>query len=275
MKKLFMSTLMLTSFVGFSQSNYFSVSVGYGLGVPGESAEEYETDTSYSGSASVKNLNMGGGINVAISYGVSLTDNLSLDLAIGYQNNLGSTFEDRRYDGQAGQGGIIWIEEVSTTTLNTSSFRFAPSLRFAAGDGSIRPFAKVGPQIILAGLKRKSEVKSGSGSMLVEEKYSASVSIGALAAVGVEFEIADDLMFFAALNASLGYYAPNRSEIVTYEVNGQDILDQLDTRAKETKYEKEREFNTGQSDPDEPITRSKMRSDYSSIGLNFGLRFLL
>ena len=275
MKKLFLPVLMLASFASFSQSNYFGVSVGYGFGVPGVSVEEYDTDTSFGGTASVKNLNIGGGINTAISYGILLAENLSLDLAIGYQNNLGSTYEERSYDGQASQGGVIWVEEVRTFTINTSSFRFAPSLRFAAGNGSIRPFAKVGPQVILASMKTKDEMQSGSASMLTEEKFSISVSVGALAAVGVEFEIADNLMFFATFDASLGYYAPTKSEVVTYEIDGQDMLGQLDTRNKETEYEKERTFGVGQSDPDEPITRSRMRIDYSSLGLSVGIRMLL
>lgn len=91
MKKLFLYALLGVSCSAFSQSNYFSISVGYGLGIPGNQDFERDMDTNYEGTVRAKSISLGGGINANISYGIALSENLHLDLGLGYQNNLGST----------------------------------------------------------------------------------------------------------------------------------------------------------------------------------------
>lgn len=274
MKKLFMAALVGCGLAGYSQDSYFSVSVGYGLAMPGETGVEVVADTGFGGTFTAKNLNLGGGISAQVSYGVPLSDNVHLDLALGYQNNLGSKLEDEDYFLDFDPNfNPIWTKSMTTTTYNTSSFRFAPTLRFM-GEGDVRPFGQVGPQFILASMKVKTETEAGSNSSLMEEKYNMTVSVGAAAAVGVEFEVADDLMFFAALNANLGFYSPTKSEVVTAEMNGQDVLSQWDTRDKETEYVKEYDASISQ-DPNEPDEMLRTRADYSSVGLKFGVRLIL
>lgn len=275
MEKLCILAFVLMSSIGFSQ-NYFTVSVGYGLGLPGESAQEYNLDTNYEGTARVKNLNLGGGINATVSYGIDINENLALDLELGYQNNLGASTESMSYDLQVGPGfTTIWVEEVTTNTIKTSSFRFAPSLRYAAAEGQVRPFLKVGPQVVLANLKTQDESKSANRSQLIEEKFSTTFSVGAIASAGAELEVSENLLFFASLNASLAYYAPTYSEIVTNEVNGQDMLGQLPTSQIETQYYKELNDVNQPVNQNEPSKRLKTRVDYSSVGLSVGVRVLL
>jgi len=275
MKKLLLTAFLGSALVGYSQDSYFSVSVGYGLGLPGETGFEAQVDTGFGGTFSTKKLNFGGGINAQVSYGVPLSDNVHLDLALGYQNNLGSSLEDQDYILDFDPNfNPIYTKSMTTTTFKTSSFRFAPTVRFM-GEGDVRPFAQIGPQFLLASMTEVTEMEAGTNSSMMEEKYSMNLSVGATAAVGVEFEVADDLMFFAALNASLGFYSPTKSEVVTAEMNGQDVLDQWDTYDIETEYVNEIETGGTPPDPDEPSEGLRGRFDYSAVGMKVGVRLLL
>lgn len=275
MKKLLLAAFLGASLYGYSQDNYFSVSVGYGLGLPGETAVESESDTNFTGTFRTKQVSFGGGINAQISYGIPVSENVHIDLALGYQNNLGSKREDVDYGINFDPNfNPIYEKNTTVTTYKTSSFRLAPTLRFM-GEGEVRPFAQVGPQFILASMKEVMELEAGSNTALSEEKYNMRFSVGATAAVGVEFAMADDLMFFTALNASLGFYSPTKSEVVTMEINGQDMLGQLDTREKETEYVKEIEMGGSGTGQDEPRQDLKSRYDYSAVGLKAGVRLIL
>lgn len=269
MKKLFIGAAMMLSFVGFSQSKYFSFSAGYGLGFPGERSFEVDLDTNGEGTYSYKNRNMGGGVNATLSYGMQIGENLALDLALVYQNNLTSVITDQDYWPYGGKTTV-------SQSYSNSSFRFAPSLRFEAGKrNSVKPFVKVGPQIMMISSTYTYERKSDYDSFLSEEKYGLSFSVGALTSLGVEVEIAHNLMLFSSLDASLGYFSPSKSEIVTYEIRGEDRLDELSVYQKETLYVKERAIVNEQPEENKPRKNLKNKTDYSSIGLNVGVRFLL
>lgn len=276
MKKLFLYALLGVSCSVFSQSNYFSISVGYGLGIPGNQDFERDMDTNYEGTVRAKSISLGGGINANISYGIALSENLHLDLGLGYQNNLGSTIESTGYDMvYDGGSNYSWQKYTSTDTYSSWSLRFTPSLRFQGDCEKFVPFAKIGPQLIMASMTNKYEEK-GEYSFMAEEKYGMSLSVGAAAALGVEIEVADNLMIFASVNANLGFYSPTSSKLVAYKVDGVDMLDQLEVADKETVYEKETDTEDwSNSDPDEPSTALRMRADYSSVGLNFGVRLIL
>lgn len=269
MKKLFIGAAMAMSFVGLSQSKYFSISAGYGLGFPGNQdyEAEYEQNTAQGVSGYTyrsKNLNVGGGLNVNASYGLPLSQNLHLDLGASYQNNLGSKIEGTEPGGKTVDNYDSW------------SARFTPNLRFQGDCEKIVPFGQIGPQLSIASMTQTFERNSTGGSMLRETKYSTNLSVGAFAALGAEMEIADDLWLFATVSANVGYYSPTKSEIVAYEVNGVDMLDQLTVREREQEYEKEVTYlNTSVTNEDEPTKSLRRRVDYSAVSFNVGIRVVL
>lgn len=268
MKKLFIGAAIMLSFVGFSQSKYFSFSAGYGLGFPGNS--EYESD--YSGDPNgdmvitnrVRNINLGGGLNVNLAYGLPISKNLDLDLGVGYQNNLGSKIEGNDYSNEF------------TDTYNSWSTKFTPSLRFKGDCDKIVPFAQIGPQLTLASVSQTFARESTIyGSALRETKNAPTLSVGAFAALGAEMEVSENVWFFATLSANLGYYSPRRSEVVVYEENGVDKLDQLTVREREREYEKEVTYTNTPVNDNEPSKSGRTRVDYSAVSVNVGIRVLL
>lgn len=268
MKKLFIGAAIMLSFVGFSQSKYFSFSAGYGLGFPGNS--EYESD--YSGDPNgdmvitnrVRNINLGGGLNVNLAYGLPISKNLDLDLGVGYQNNLGSKTEGNDYSNEF------------TDTYNSWSTKFIPSLRFRGDCERIVPFAQIGPQLTLASVSQTfARSSSINGSLLKETKNAATLSVGAFAALGAEMEVSENIWFFATLAANVGYYSARKSEVVAYEENGVDMLDQLTVREREREYEKEVTYSNTPVNDNEPSKSGRTRVDYSAVSVNVGIRVVL
>ena len=268
MKKLLIGAAMIMSFAGFSQSRYFSFSAGYGLGFPGNS--EYESD--YSGDPNgdmvitnrVRNINLGGGLNVNLAYGLPISENLNLDLGLGYQNNFGSETEGSDYSNEF------------TNTYNSWSTKFTPSVRFQGDCDKIVPFGQIGPQLMLASVSQTFARKSTiNGSALKETKNAPTLSVGAFAALGAEMEVSENVWFFATLSANLGYYSPRRSEVVAYEENGVDMLDQPTVREREREYEKEVTYTNTPVNVDEPSKGARTRVDDSAVSLNLGIRVVL
>ncbi len=275
MRKLFLFAVIGMSSMAFAQNSYFSLSAGYGLGFPGNQGAEADFDPGFNGTTRTKIVNLGGGLNINASYGLPLSQNLHFDIGLGYQNNLGSSLKSTMFNQNIGPGGITFEEVTSTDSYNTWGVRLTPSLRFQGDCERFVPFAQVGPQLNLASMTISSEEKSQTSSLLIEEKYSARLSVGAFAALGVETEIADNIMLFATLSANVGYYSPAKSEIITYQEDGQDVLPQLTTREKETEYVKEVKDNGNPPNPDEPNESLRVRADYSALGFNLGVRIIL
>lgn len=276
MKKLFIGAAMAMSFVGLSQSKYFSISVGYGLGVPGLSTYESTGGGFGQGTDKVKHVNLGGGINASVSYGLSIFNNAHLDLGIGYQNNLGSSIEDTYYNMIINPGGIpAYEEEKYINTIKTSSFRFTPSLRFYTGEGTVRAFVKAGPQFILTNFKIENESQSSGNTSYMETKVSPTFQVGAASALGVEFELSENILLTASIDACLAYVSPNKSEVVVYEENGQNMLPFLTTSEKETEFKKELSDADYYGSPDQPSKELKQRVDFSQVGFNIGVRVIL
>lgn len=72
----------------------------------------------------------------------------------------------------------------------------------------------------------------------------------------------------------MGRTNPSSSEIVVYELDGEDLIDNLNTADKEYIYEDEY-TDTGDYDPDEPTTAPRQHIDYSSVSLIAGVKILL
>ncbi len=276
MKKLIVFTLLSASFFSNGQSKYISVSAGYGIGVPGNPAIEVTEYSNGLREETLKHVNFGGGLLVDVAYGVPVNKIACFELALGYQNNLGSTLESVYYSEERNSANqLIETRDYETRTINSSSFRFAPGFRFMAGEGKTRGFVKVAPQVIVAKVSGTYEFDSDKRNIQSADEYSRSVSFGFLAGLGFESNISERIIFVSSINGNLGYYSPSEWNLVKYEYNGEDVLPQIPLSEKQTYYSKELDVNpNGQSS----ITASrefKTRMDYSSVSLNIGLRFLL
>jgi opacity protein-like surface antigen len=273
MKKLILPIALL--FFGLSvqaQKNYIRPYVGYGIGVPGNQAFEFETDDNGFTDRSVI-LDLSGGLRAGAAFGFFFSENLGLELNLNYQNNLGQNLENTSsfmdFDGTI-------ITSSTSATFNSFSVNFAPLVHLQIQKSSLKPFLSVGPNIMLAGMSVNENITDNFGESEEETQFNPSVSLGFLGNAGVEIALADNLNLSLALQYQMAFYSPNSSEVVSYKINGENELSSLTTEEKETIYESEisQSFDDP-NNPDEPTTSLKTRLDFSSVNLVVGLVILL
>lgn len=264
--------LNMLLFVAIGQSRYISISGGYGLGIPGNEGVEVVEYLDGKTTETLKYLNFGGGLNIDIAYGAPIGKTLHFELSAGYQSNMGVTTKNSYFREEFNNAGhYILVEDVSIRNIYASSFRFAPGFRFIAGEGDLRGFAKVAPQIVVAQVRGEYEFTSSTVEFRSKDEYSREVSVGFLGALGVEFDISERIVGFTCINASLGYYSPDSWELVEYEYVGSNSSNGSPYPYHEIYFEEEIEV----SDTSGTRKMLKSRMDYSSIALNIGIRILL
>ncbi len=276
MKKLIVLTLVSLAISIQAQDKYLSILGGYGIGVPGNKGVEIIEYSDGERTETVKYINFGSGLLVDVAYGSPIGKSAHFELGVGYQNNLGSTLESTFYTEHRNSANqLVEMKETSIRTINASSFRFAPGLRFMAGEGKTRGFAKVAPQLIIAQVTSTFEFNSENLHVLSEDEYSREASFGFVASLGFEHNVSNRVVMFSCISGSSGYYSPDEWKFVKYEYDGEDVLDKIPLRDKQTYFSKEIDENANSSNASQATRSLKTRMDYSSISLNIGIRFLL
>ena len=255
----------------YAQDKYIAPHVGYSIGLPGTTATESLDDSIFN----TKTLGEGAGLNAGLSFGVLIEDGVGVDFNFSYQNNLGESVKNSYSYLDFGNGNPVTVTVIDLETYNTWSVQFTPSLRFEKEDAEVRPFAQVGPSVVYSKIMVQYKTTQGASSTIREEDFEGSITIGGNAKAGVEFEIGDNVMLVLALQFNLAFSNPKSSKITKYSVDGEDKLNQLKTVEKETNYVKQGTFFNYKSDPDRPSEEPRERTDYSSVGFIFGLRFIL
>jgi hypothetical protein len=113
------------------------------------------------------------------------------------------------------------------------------------------------------------------GTLESETQYNNGISLGALGEAGMMFELDNDIFLNAGIAFSAIQVTPNSAEIVGYEVDGQDQLDDLNTSQKETEFVETLDANNAPGDPDEPRQQLQEWINYSSFSLRVGVIMIL
>ncbi|MDR9443121.1 MAG: outer membrane beta-barrel protein [Schleiferiaceae bacterium] len=274
MRLLMAATALFVTTALSAQDFYFNPVVGYGINAPGE-----VNTTGDTGSTSIDNLNLGGGVNVGVSGGFLFDDIFGIEARLNYQNNFGYQTVRSTTIQDPSSGQQIPIEQIST--FNASSIRLAPLLFFRM-DEDVSPYAKVGPILQYSMLSVVDESPTvivnnntpAVGTLESETQLNNGISLGALGEAGMMFELDNDIFLNAGIAFSAIQVSPNSSEIVRYEENGQDQLDDLNTSEKETEFV-ETINNTSSNDPDQPSQQLKNWLNYSSFSLRVGVIMIL
>lgn len=167
------------------------------------------------------------------------------------------------------------------TALTCESWRVEAALRFYLGEGG-GWYMAIGPSVAV-GTRLSEESKSletdyfpfGPPTTTTSEQtvlYTGRMAWGAFGAVGYTHQGQGRLGWFAELNCTAQSWAPMRSEVTKYTVDGVDYLDDLDTSERETEFVESYTTNT---DPDEPRKSVIMHLPMSSFGIRAGLRIAL
>lgn len=276
MKKVLIAFILGVSFVSYSQNKYLSMSVGYGIGYPGNDGVEVVESVKGNQTQTLKHLNFGGGLNVEVTHGKPLNKNAHFEFSVGYQNNLGSSIHNTYYRSEINSANQeVTVEDNSIRTFYANSYRIATGFRFTAGEGNTRAFVRMAPQLIYAKVKGEYFLESSLQEIESTDEYSWDLTLGFFGALGVEFNMNERMVFTSAIHLSFATYTPNEWEITMYEVDGRDVLSRIDLADKEVVFSKEIDEEPSHTSVYSPTRALKTRMDYSSIGLNVGVRFLL
>jgi opacity protein-like surface antigen len=244
-----MASLLLS--LSLQAQVYVAPRIGYSLGLANQ-VLGFEVD----GTRQIQHTGtLGQGFNGGIALGVMVTDNIGIELGAAYF--LGA---ERQLVTQSGP-------EATNAFAQTQQLRITPALLLTTGSEGPAPYLRLGALLPVTG---KTSLRQESGNTVSEAEFVGRFSVGLDAALGVSIPLSDQLSVFAELNFISLNILRRSSEVVRYEVGGQDFLDQLPDTQRNVEYVDEVDLATPV--PGEQLTTS---SPYSSSGLNLGVKIHL
>jgi hypothetical protein len=248
--------------------------------------ENSGTDTRIKGSGSY-----GKGIQVGATFGYMFNENISAELGFGYLIGTkiwsikGESYytDEQKYVDETNPAlnTISTSQSFSTYESKASGnmLRIIPAMRFSAGNGAIKPYARIGLVIGVANKTKGYSNMAGSDYMGVstvmkyEYKRTGGISLGFAGALGANYKLNDLLGIFAEVSIITQSWAPKKSELTEFTINGEDKFSELTTSEIETEYENSYSFSSTDDDENSPRKSLKGSLPFSSIGLNLGLSF--
>jgi hypothetical protein len=227
MKKLILPVLAVMTLGTASAQFNLGISAGYGIGSPGHVMGTSTTSTS--SSYSQKNIygTLGNGIQANLTPGYMFGEHFGIELG------LNGFF-----------GSKTTIDEASVPTgdykhtQSSTQFRISPAFIVKSGGEKISVYARTGLILPLIG-SVKSEINDATNPALttmMELKTSGKVSLGYTGAVGLNVHFGKKFGFFAEVGANSLRVKSKKTELTKYTVNGNDVLGNVPTYSKETKY---------------------------------------
>lgn len=250
--------------VGSAKGFYIRANAGFAF-AHGVSTLGHEITFISEGNYRYQNIDgsLGRGINVEGGIGYMFNEHIGADLSVLYQFGLNYEFT------QVPTIYPIPQQSPYETDLRGSMLAFTPSAILTTGaNKKVVPYIKLG---VLVAIPAIAQVETFSDTKLEKKTvYSGGVELGFTGSLGVEFKLNEKLNIYGEVKLNSLSYSPSRSEIVTWEENGRNVLpDKLTTEKKKELVE----FITTKTRTDnEELTRSH---PFSSLGINIGVKFKL
>jgi len=236
-----------------AQNAYVKLGVGYQFGVGSG------TEPQYTGSQVTRvKLNYGKGVTGNLALGYMFNPNIGAELGIGYLS------------GDKTELQSVYNNRVENYTNFSRMLLLTPSLVISAGKEGINPYAKFGLVAAKGKVVQQLEL-SQNGVTEMETQYTGGWGLGLQAALGLEIGLSDQLGFFTELSMNNLSYAPQKAEIVNFRYNGNDYLNTLSVRDRETTYVDE--YNQNQDTSNMPKQRLKENLPFSNVGLMVGVKY--
>jgi opacity protein-like surface antigen len=246
-----------------AQGPYLNLGAGFGIGMAGQNLGTNES----SNSIEVVRGSYGKGFNTGIGFGYMFNEYIGMETNLNYLLGGKTTFTDNSSDNNP--------EDVRV--ISARMLRINPAMKFTYGE-NIKPYAKIGMIIGVAGkITETNEDNSGAPlfptKVETTEEYTGGVSLGLSGALGVDIMFSDMIGMYVELGAIAQSYAPTKSVITQYDINGAQHITDLTTHDKETEYLNSYDPSAPDNDDSKPDQRLKAYSPFSSIGLNVGVHF--
>jgi hypothetical protein len=227
MKKLILPVLAVMAMGTASAQFNLGISAGYGLGSPGH---VMGTSTTISGSSySEKNIygTLGSGVQANLTPGYMFGEHFGIELGLNGFFGAKTTIDEASLPSGDYQH-----------TQSSNQFRITPALVIKSGGEKISVYARAGLLLPLMG-SVKSEIidnTNPAAQTIMKLKTSGKVSLGYTGAVGLNVHFGKKFGFFAEVGANSMRVKSKETELDMYTVNGNDMLGNVPTYSKETKY---------------------------------------
>lgn len=266
----------------YSDAQGFYLRLGGGYSLPSGSqnigVDQVSTTTSTSTSSTttrdyklVKG-SLGRGSNAGITLGQMFTTKIGAELSINYL--LGGKYKTSYKSTSSSNNVSNYDFEISAKTL-----RITPGVKLSTGSDKSNAYARAGIVIGLAGKLKTLETDinlNAPGTEITEREFKGGAGIGFMGALGGEFLLGRTCSIFTELCFISQSWAPTKSKITKYTVNGVDRLGTLTTLQKEEEYSNSYTYTSSNNFPDQnqPSKGLKTYLPMSSIGLNVGLHLM-
>lgn len=273
MKKIILSGVAVISLTAaMAQNPYVNVSVGYGLGLPGEPLGTNST-TASNGDKTAENVygTFGQGLSIGLAPGYFINEHFGAELGFNYF--MGSKIDASTVSTPYG---------TATTTVHSSQIRMTPTLVFRTGSEGLYGYAKTGVVMPLTGTtfaKVEDTGAAGPGtSKTVETETKGAFSYGFSGAIGINYTINDMFSVFGEANAVQLRINAKSTTITSYTANGADVLSMMTTYDKETTYQDELNNSSNNSAYNSNYSTSSAKEDlrtrrnFGALFLNIGLK---
>jgi len=290
MKKtlLILTLVILFQWTGSAQKIYIQASGGYALGFLKDNISDVSLTTKvandtlydelYQNESHLFSFGTGGRLTLAV--GMKINDYISVEVAGFYNPCKSLKTESSEYYTFPEEGFFFDYNEHYTYKGN--EFGFIPAMKLSYPKGSIKPYTRLG--IIFSFINLTTNYQGNyftthpmyypTGNEHYTLVSQRNLSIGVSATLGFDLILSDRLIFFFEANGSFISYKPKKAEYTEYQLNGDDILDDLTVYERQVEYVKSF-TSTDVIDEDSPRKELINSLPFSSIGLSAGIRFNL
>ena len=279
-KSLLITLGFLVSASLFSQNYYhqgftFKVGSSYGLGLPGSQPFDSFKDITFTDTTSTESLRnysfgSGGWAHLGIGYQVDDIYRIGLELSYQFYNRgVATETYNSIFGGQA-------FSVINEDTYTSYAIMATPEITFMIPNNSVaRPFVRFGIPIGYHIISERLEDGDFNTTSVLETNYTGNISIGFAGALGVEWELSDNVFFYTELRTLNSQIATRRSEVVYYELDGVASTGQLNTNQKEVEYVSEISSLDPARAANEPRTELRRKANFNHFALSLGFVFQL
>lgn len=220
----------------------------------------------------------GQGVNYGAVIGTMVNDYIGFDLQLIYFNGKEGqylieypnhyTVDDVEYD----------IVVRLRYTRNCNMFRMVPSLVIKApGELFVKPSMRVGailgiPKQLYEYEDYDDDDRDGAiDEDYMEIEYKGNFAFGFYSALGFEISLTQNVAVSVELAGNVISWSPKSSEIVTWTVDGRDVIGEKTTYDLKREYVKKYTYDPDQVDESSPSKNTKISIPFSNIEGNIGL----
>ncbi|HLP14003.1 MAG TPA: outer membrane beta-barrel protein [Flavobacteriales bacterium] len=272
----FLLGLNAIAFSAYSQGFYTGAGGGYGFGAAKASSTNYKSVDNGGGDAtntySATHYSYGQGINVGLYAGYMIKKGLGVELGFTYLKS--ATFESKSEI----ENNLFDYKTKNISYHYGSTMRLLPAMRLGFGEKKLSGYVKAGP-VIAVGTKRINENENSSSVFGISQtdyintEYSGGLGIGAHGALGLTYMFTSSIGAFCEIGAVYQQWAPKKSVITRYEIDGVNELNSLTTNERETEFVDEYQQNGNPETASEPSKATRIFFPFSSAGINIGIHF--